>query len=179
MRNWRAVGVCALFFLVAATPVAQATTREYAVTATGVCAPTQASYAAQLKRRPLGILNEGPGFVLVACSLPINTNADYAVTPVPGNGQQLNSIQITFTPFFTDYAFAKNATCNVVAGDRTSWKTYTSGVSLQEGDGPKSLTIEYLDRRTARGSYNVLCQIPTGVEIGTITYSYVDQDGQI
>lgn len=173
------LAVLATTILLIASPARAAPDRAYSVTATAACTATQASYDDKIKKRPLGILNEGPGFVLIACSLPIDFNADYAVTPAPGNGQQFNSIEIWFTSFFSNYPFAKTVTCNVITGDRSSWKTRTISISLQEGQGPRAAYTEYLDRRTVRGSYNLLCQVPAGVEMGTITYRMTDLDGRL
>jgi hypothetical protein len=141
---------------VLATPqVEAATTRIIYTTATNACQPATPLELGGLRFRPLGIYNNKPDSIYIACSLDTEYVGDQAASDI--------SIW-----FYNSSADTKTVDCTAQGGSRqTGVNTYPGSVDVGAGT---TGTLEFLniDRVSKSATLNIMCFLPSGVEMGTI-----------
>lgn len=157
----KASAALAFAFCVAGSAVAQEPEplSEY-YSATAICAGPAPAYDAMLRKRPLGITNEGVVPVFVSCSVPTEDE----VFPT------MNDLDVEFTSMGGSGVVA----CNLIAGSRGNSTSMASMTTVPVG-GTGQLRWEQFSRLDMWGTINLSCQLPPGVEINLISATqYVD-----
>ncbi|HST44622.1 MAG TPA: hypothetical protein VLK29_05290 [Luteimonas sp.] len=138
----------------AASPGAHAeTVRSHFYSATSVCEAPLPIYDATLRKRPLGISNEGSDVIFISCSMP----GDYV-----GNVETA-TVRITVTGL--DAGGSVN--CTLVGGSRYGMVFRTGSVDVAMGANAELLWDD-VDKSTTFGSYNFSCYVPPGVELNNL-----------
>ena len=134
--------------------------RAHYISATAVCSGPLPVYDNNLKRRPLGILNQGTSNVFISCSVPSDFEGDQAGAS--------NIINVQFTSF----GAAGKVNCTLNAGYRGSSGSVAGTTDVTAG-GTNFVIWNGIDKMNAWGSYNFSCSMPPDMEMGLIIY----QDG--
>ena len=136
-----------------------ATVRRYDISSVAVCSAPLPVYDATLRRRPLGILNEGTKPVFVSCSLPVDGATD-----------QVGSTMFIMMKNFGSTDATTNCTLN--AGTRYENKvgSVTASATLHADSYEDAVFFGGIDRMSSAGSINFSCVLPPNVELGTIEW---------
>lgn len=140
--------------LMAVSATAQAATvRSQFYASTAVCEAPLPIYDATLRKRPLGIANEGTSVIFISCSMP----GDYV-----GNVESA-TVQINFTGLES----GGTVSCTLVGGSRFGMVYRTGSVAVAMGAN-NQLAWDDVDKGTTWGSYNFSCNVPPGVEMNNL-----------
>lgn len=161
-----AAASCALglFAMLHAPAASAATERVQRVSATAVCEAPLPVFDTTLRKRPIGITNQGGPSVFVSCSLPADSAA-----PPGGASVSARFAMIGEAPPVT-------VQCQLVAGTADA-PTYTAGSIVVPAAGSAWLTWNGVDKGTASATLNFSCHLPSGVDLSTIMYREVDAAG--
>lgn len=142
--------------LVSALPsVADAATfRANYYSATSVCEAPLPAYDATLRKRPLGITNEGPATIFISCSVPTDYIGD----------MDTNIIQV----FFTSMGAGATVTCNLVAGNRPYGSSSVAGSVAVPSGGSGFVNWSNVSKVTTWGSLNFSCNVPDDIEMNLV-----------
>ncbi|MGY0651961.1 hypothetical protein ACW7GZ_08860 [Luteimonas sp. A537] len=154
----------ALFVVLHASAASAATERVQRVSATAVCEAPLPVFDTTLRKRPIGINNEGGASVFVSCSLPADSAAP------PGGA----SVSARFA--MIGGAVPVTVECQLVAGTPDAL-TYTAGSIVVPAAGSAWLTWNGVDKGAASGTLNFSCNLPPRVDLSTIMYREVDAAG--
>lgn len=134
--------------------------RAHYISATAVCSGPLPVYDSNLKRRPLGILNQGTSNVFISCSVPSDYEGDMTSTS--------NVVEVMFTSF----GAAGTVNCTLNAGYRAVSGSVAATTSVTAG-GTNYLAWSNINKMDTWGSYNFSCVLPPDMEMNLIIY----QDG--
>jgi hypothetical protein len=134
--------------------------RAHYISATAVCSGPLPVYDSNLKRRPLGILNQGTSNVFISCSVPSDFEGDQT--------DASNIVEVHFTSF----GAAGSVSCTLNAGFRGSSGSVAASTSVSAG-GSSYVAWTGIDKVNSWGAYNFSCNIPPDMEMNLIIY----QDG--
>lgn len=144
----------ALAAILAASPTVEAeTVRSHFYAATSVCEAPLPVYDATLRKRPLGISNEGSTVIFISCSMP----ADYV-----GNVETA-TVQVNFTGLDS----GGTVNCTLIGGSRFGMVYRTGSITVATG-ADAQLVWDSVDKGTTWGSYNFSCNVPPGVEMNNL-----------
>lgn len=149
--------VLALAALLPAQDGRAATERVQRTSATAACEAPLPVYDTTLRKRPVGILNEGRDPVFVSCSLPADSAAG------PGGA----TISVRFA--MSGGAPATSVQCQLVTGTPDNL-VFTAGSTTVAAAGGTWLTWNGVDKRAATGTINFSCNLPSKVDMTTIMY---------
>jgi hypothetical protein len=161
-----AVAACALALatLFHAPEGSAATERVQRISATAVCEAPLPVFDLPLRKRPIGIGNEGTTAIFVSCALPADAVA------APGGA----TVSVRLAMLSTTAAATVN--CQLVTGT-TDALSYTAGSAVVPAGGATWLTWDNIDKGAAGGTLNFLCNLPPRVDLSTIVYREVDAGG--
>jgi len=161
-----AMATCALALaaLLHAPDSQAATERVQRISATAVCEAPLPVFDVTLRKRPLGIGNEGTTPIFVSCALPADS-----VAPPGGASVSVRLAMLSNAP-------ATTVNCNLVAGTPDNL-SYTAGSTVVPSGGTAWLTWNNVHKGSARGTLNFSCNLPPQVDLGTIMYREVDAGG--
>lgn len=131
-----------------------ATTRTHYYSATGVCEAPLPSYDVNLRKRPLGITNQGTAPIFISCSVPADFVGDMAT----------NWMEVGFTSM----GGAGTATCTLVAGNRPYGSGSVAGSAAVAAGGYNWVGWYSLNKEDLLGSFNFSCHVPPGFEMNLI-----------
>ena len=151
-RTLRCATALAAIMAIAATARAE-TVRSHFYAATSVCEAPLPVYDATLRKRPLGISNEGSTVIYISCSMP----GDYV-----GNVETA-TVQINFTGLDS----GGTVNCTLVGGSRFGMVYRTGSIAVATGANAQ-LVWDNVDKGTTWGSYNFSCNVPPGVEMNNL-----------
>ncbi|HSR64479.1 MAG TPA: hypothetical protein VLM17_02590 [Xanthomonadaceae bacterium] len=134
--------------------------RAHYISATAVCSGPLPVYDNNLKRRPLGILNQGSSSVFISCSVPSDFEGDQT------NGSNIVEVH------FNSFGAAGTVNCTLNAGNRSTSGSVATTTNVTAG-GTNYLSWAGIDKVNAWGSYNFSCTLPPDIEMNLIIY----QDG--
>jgi hypothetical protein len=137
-----------------------ATFRAHYISATAVCSGPLPIYDNNLKRRPLGILNQGSTNVYISCSVPSDYQGDQT------NGNNVVVVQ------FTSFGAGGIVGCTLNAGYRGISGSVATSTNVSDG-GSNTLAWSNINKMDSWGSYNFSCNVPPDIEMNLIIY----QDG--
>lgn len=129
--------------------------RLYYYGATSVCEAPLPAHDAMLRKRPLGITNEGDATAFVSCSVSVREGAD-----------SLSAARMSFVSMGGSGVVA----CNLVAGNRNHGSASVLGSATVPAGGDQSIDWALTSRVSARGTFNFSCALPPGVELSRITF---------
>ena len=155
-----AAGLAALAALAVVPAASAATYRAHYISATAVCSGPLPVYDANLKRRPLGILNQGTSNVFISCSVPSDFEGDLT------NGSNVVNV------LFTSFGAGGTVNCTLNAGRRGSSGSVGATVNVDAG-GSNTVIWNNINKVDSWGSYNFSCSVPPDIEMNLIIY----QDG--
>lgn len=151
--------------LLAATGAGAENSRIHSWSATSVCEAPLPVYDATLRKRPLGITNEGTATIHISCSLPGDHRA--------------NTDDAWVYVYFTSTGPAATASCTMAAGNRYTGAFYETK-SVAVGAGASTLIqFEDVNRGTAFGSLNFSCNLPPGIELNMLLGYQFDDQGEL
>ena len=163
-RNAMAVAMLAA----AAVPAPQARAASVVSNAAGACQGSLPIYNANLRKRPLGILNEGATSAFLSCGLQWGV--------MPGNTPQ------TYVTATNRNATAVDLTCTlldgypIVTGEPFARVYYHPKTISIAADSTASIVWDpsdyYVGAHTFTGYENFSCNVPAGVEINRAGYDY-------
>lgn len=158
-----AVAACALALaaLLHAPEGSAATERVQRISATAVCEAPLPVFDLTLRKRPIGIGNEGTTPIFVSCSLPADT-----VAPPGGATVSVRLAMLSTTAPAT-------VNCNLVTGTPDNL-AYTAGSAVVPAGGTTWLTWDNVHKGAASGTLNFSCNLPPQVDLSTIMYREVD-----
>lgn len=170
MENTRITGVLAGAVTLAAGLVASgaahANFRAIYISAIAVCEAPLPIYDATLRKRPLGIVNEGTDAIFISCSMP----GDFLATATAGR------VELKFKSFTPATA---TVSCTLIAGQRFSGATHTyTGQTTITGNGQGLVGFSAIDKGSALGHYNFSCNLPPGIEFSSL-YRREDADTDV
>ncbi|WP_457007542.1 hypothetical protein [Luteimonas sp. A537] len=151
--------------LVAASASAAPVIRAHTVNAAGACNGALPSYEGELRKRPLGVQNEGTAPAFVTCSLP---------------GDFYASANLMLVAAFTNQNAAPvDVNCTFVDGmtppfDAPAYYPQTitvaaNGANIGEWLPPEGQAFSSLA--------NVSCSLPAGVALNVLEVAYVEDNG--
>lgn len=143
-----------------------ATERVQRVSATAACEAPLPVFDATLRKRPIGIGNEGTTSIFVSCSLP----ADSAAPP----GGATVSVRLAMR----GGGPATTVNCQLVTGTPDNL-SYTAGSAVVPAAGAAWLTWNNVHKGAASGTLNFSCNVPPMVDLGTILYRETDPGDQL
>lgn len=135
-----------------------ATARAHYISATAVCSGPLPVYDNQLKRRPLGILNQGTTNVFISCSVPSDYEGDTA--------SDFNFLRI----YFRSFGAGGNIACTLNAGNRIDGSGSVALSTTIGAGGDTSIFFTAIDKLSPWGSYNFSCNVPADVEMSQIYF---------
>jgi hypothetical protein len=138
-----------------------ATERVQRISAMAVCEAPLPSFDVSLRKRPVGIRNEGGAPIFISCALPADTTA-----PRGGAVVSVRFALLAGTP-------AAAVDCSLVAGVPGNLQ-YTVGTVAVPSGGSAWLTWGGIDKQAAAGSLNFSCNLPPGMDVSTIMYRELD-----
>ncbi|MFL6592565.1 MAG: hypothetical protein ACJ8GK_07650 [Luteimonas sp.] len=164
------MSACVLAACTAATTLLPSAARAetfdaHYISPVAVCSGPLPTYDAQLKRRPLGILNEGTTTVFISCSVPSSFAGDVS--------SPSNFVYVGFRSFGTGNG---NVTCTLNAGDRQNGSGSVAQSAPITAGGDAYVYFSSVNKTQMWGAYNFSCTVPAGVEINTLEYGDGDAD---
>lgn len=163
-----ALAVCTAASSMVSAPATAATFDAHYISPTAVCSGPLPVYDNQLKRRPLGILNEGTTSVFISCSLPSSFVGDLSSSS--------NFVFVGFRSFGTT---GGNIACTLNAGDRLSGSGSVAQSAAITAGGDTYVYFNPIDKTNAYGAYNFSCAVPPGVEIDSLEYGDGDTGNEL
>lgn len=143
-------------------PVSSAATeRVQRISATAVCEAPLPSFDVTLRKRPVGIRNEGEVPIFISCALPADSTAP--------RGGAMVSVRFALPAG----APAVTMACTLVAGSPGNLHYAVGSVAVASG-GSAWLTWSNIDKQATRGALNFSCNLPPGMDVSTILYREVD-----
>lgn len=138
--------------------------RIHYVAATAVCASPLPQYDATLRKRPLGITNEGTTPIFISCSVPTDFYGD--------NTGTVNLV-------FTSFGAGATVNCTLVAGSRLGGTGSIAGSAVVAASGTSELIWNNVNKGSPYGAYNFSCNLPPGIELNTIRIVQFDADAML
>jgi hypothetical protein len=135
-----------------------ATARGHYISATAVCSGPLPVYDNQLKRRPLGILNQGTTSVFISCSVPSEYDGDITSAD--------NFIRI----YFRSFGAGGNIACTLNAGNRVDGSGSVALTTPIAAGGDSDIYFGSINKVNPWGSYNFSCSVPADVEMNQIYF---------
>lgn len=138
--------------------------RHHYYSATSVCEAPLPVYDATLRKRPLGISNEGTTPIFISCSLPTDFVGD----------RDTNTVQI----HFASMGAAGFVTCTLVAGTRNYGAIVGVAASTSVGaNGTSFVSWNQVDKRDTYGTLNFSCNLPRDIEMNLLIAGEQDTGG--
>lgn len=161
-----AMATCALALgaMLHAPDSSAATERVQRISASAVCEAPLPVYDITLRKRPIGIGNEGTTTIFVSCALPTD-----AAAPPGGATVSVRLAMLADLP-------AATVTCQLVAGTPDNL-TFTAGTAVVQSSGAVWLTWNNVHKGSTAGTLNFSCNLPPRIDISTIMYREVDAGG--
>lgn len=155
----RLAGGAAFALLLLAQHASAANHRYHNWSSTAVCEAPLPVYDATLRKRPLGIANEGAATIFISCSLP----ADYYADTDDG---QVNI-------YFTSPSANTPVSCTMAAGNRISGVAYQTKSAVIPGGNSGLVSFTDVSRVSEFGSLNFSCNLPAALEMNLlISYQF-------
>ena len=158
----QSAGLCIIATTLAPGAASAATVRRYDVSSVAVCSGPLPVYDANLRRRPLGILNQGTQAVFISCSVPMDGVSDrYGA-----------ALYVTFRNFGTANT---TVNCTLNAGSRyaSEWGSVTASTPVTTDSDEDVVGFNGIDRVSGLGSLNFSCVLPPSVEMGTVEWDEI------
>ncbi|MGY1458537.1 MULTISPECIES: hypothetical protein [unclassified Luteimonas] len=161
-----AMATCALALgaMLHAPDSSAATERVQRVSASAVCEAPLPVYDITLRKRPIGIGNEGTTNIFVSCALPTD-----AAAPPGGATVSVRLAMLANLP-------ATTVNCQLVAGTADNL-VFTEGTAVVPSSGTVWLTWDNVHKGSTGGTINFSCSLPPQMDISTILYREVDPGG--
>ena len=135
-----------------------ATSRGHYISATAVCSGPLPVYDNQLKRRPLGILNQGTTNVFISCSVPSDYEGD------------LTSVNNFIRIYFRSFGAGGTIACTLNAGNRIDGSGSVALSTPIAAGGDSDIYFGNINKINFWGSYNFSCNVPADVEMNQIFF---------
>lgn len=142
-----------------------ATVRVHSYSATAVCEAPLPTYDATLRKRPLGIANEGLATIFISCSLPSDVVGDTATS--------------TVFVYFQSMGSGGTVSCNLVAGSRPYGTSSVGGTAVIAAGSAGYLQWSNVNKVSAYGSFNFSCNLPRNIEMNLITVMQQDAGNEL
>lgn len=151
----------ALVALLHASESQAATERVQRISATAVCEAPLPVFDLTLRKRPIGIGNEGTTSIFVSCALPADS-----VAPPGGATVSVRLAMLEPVP-------AATVNCQLVTGTPDNL-SYRAGSIVVPTGGTVWLTWNNIHKGSERGTLNFNCNLPPQIDMSTILYREVD-----
>lgn len=138
-----------------------ATYRAHYISATAVCSGPLPIYDNQLKRRSLGILNQGTSSVFISCSVPSDFEGD------------LTNASNVVNVYFQSFGGSGAINCTLNAGLRGNSGSVAGSADIAV-DSMIAVGWNNINKMDTWGAYNFSCILPPNVEMSFIIYQEGD-----
>ena len=133
--------------------------------ATAVCEAPLPSYDVDLRKRPLGITNQGSSVIFISCSVPGDFYGDTTS----------NSLYV----YFESMGAGGTVNCTAVAGSRVSGSGSVASSTTVTAGGSSFVNWTNLSKTDPYGSFNFSCNVTPDIEMNLILIRQNDAAGEI